>query len=91
MNSTPRSALLLKPPSSPPPSAAPEYCPTLGGTGPDYIARYIQHHTYVWTTSGQSFWAYPIAVTDERLLAYAWDNGGWQLVQMALAAIDSIY
>ncbi len=81
----------LAPPSSPPLPGAPQYCPFLRGTGPEYIARHIQHHTYLWTMSGHSFWVYPIAVTNERLIAYAWNNEQWQLVQMELAAIDSIY
>lgn len=90
MSSMPHS-MILTPPSSPPPAGAPEYCPSMRGTGPEYIARHIRHYTYLWTASGYSFWVYPLAITNDRLIAYAWDNEGWQLVQMELAAIDSIY
>ncbi len=81
----------LRPPSSPPPPGTPEYCPSMQGTGRDYIAQHLQNYTYLWTTTGHSFWIYPLAVKDDQLIAYAWSGEEWQLIQMELAAIDSIY
>lgn len=81
----------LRPPSSPPPPSTPQYCPALRGTGRAYIVQHLQHYTYLWTTTGHSFWVYPLAVKEGQLIAYAWDGEAWQLIQMELAAIDSIY
>ncbi len=83
--------LSIKPPSSPPPAGTPEYCPFLSGTGKDFILQHLGYHTYLWATTGHSFWAYPLAVKDEKLIAYAWDGEEWQLIKMELTTIDSIY
>ena len=81
----------LRPPSAPPPSGVPEYCPTLSSSGTEYITQQLRLYTYIWTTTGHSFWAYPLAITDDHLIAYAWDGEQWNLVEIELAAIDSIY
>ena len=81
----------LRPPSAPPPAGVPQYCPALSSTGAEYITQHLRLYTYIWMKTGHSFWAYPLAVIDDRLISYAWDGKQWNLVEIELAAIDSIY
>lgn len=79
------------PPSSPPPSQTPGYCAAVCNSGADYIPQQLLHYIYLWTASGSSFWAYPLGIRDDLLITYIWDNDAWQLAQINLSVVDSIY
>ena len=81
----------ILPPSSPPPVQTPEYCAAVCGVGVAYIPQQMHHYIYLWTASGNSFWAYPLGIRDDLLIAYIWDNDAWQLAQINLSVVDSIY
>ncbi len=78
-------------PPSPPPSAVPAYCESLSGSGPYLIGQYMQYYTYIWMTTGESFWTYPFMLKGDLLYGFAWDAVQWVPVMLSVPYIDSLY
>lgn len=78
-------------PPSPPPVITPQYCPSLRYPPPRILYQVLFTYIYVWTTSGTSFWMYPVSFYNYILYGYIWDGERWIYDQIEYHKIDSIY
>lgn len=82
---------LHRTPPIPPPRINPKYSPALKGCCSCFIGQMVNHYIYLWTTYGNSFWAYPVEVAGEKLYCYTWDGKLWSYIQIDLSLIDSFF
>nr|WP_257985098.1 hypothetical protein [Bacillus sp. T33-2] len=78
-------------PSSPPPSFVPqETSATALAVDPGGIRRCMYRYTYLWLTSGSSFWFYPVYVGRTSVAGYRWRRRyGWVYFGIDLNRIRS--
>ncbi|MDF2700346.1 MAG: hypothetical protein K0Q49_1904 [Haloplasmataceae bacterium] len=72
----------LAPPSFTPPIPAWQ-------VGPQGIRRCINRNTYIWLTSGNSFWFFPTFVSRQSLVGFRWSRIGWTRSFIELRRIRS--
>ena len=65
-------------PPSPPPVIIPHYSKTLVSI-PDVLDKYLYRYIYLWTKNNESFWMYPIALSQCNMLSgYQWEKNFWR-------------
>jgi hypothetical protein len=64
-------------PMGPPPTFTPSMSVTTQAAGTSGIRRCLYRNTFIWQINGNSFWFFPIFVTQNSVLGFRWGRFGW--------------